>query len=164
MKTTLVALGALLPGCVLAQSMSWAWPSGGLDPDWRNAWFNAGFYSAHFDRKAGLEDFNPGLGIEYPLNPTYRLTAGIFRNSERETSRYLGLYVLPFEYRGIRFGAVVGGFDGYPRAHQGGWFPALIPVVAFEGRNWGLNVAVVPALRNRVHGAVSLQLKYRFKT
>ena len=56
----------------------------------------------------------------------------------------------------------MGGFDGYPRANNGGWFPALIPTAAIEGRNWGLNIAVVPSIKNRLYGAVSFQLKYRF--
>ena len=152
---------ALLPGMALAQSLNWDLPSG-HEFDVRRTWINAGFYSAHFKRNAGLENVNPGLGFEYPLNDTYRLTAGTFHNSDRRQSHYLGLYVLPLEYRGVRFGAVVGGFDGYPQARNGGWFPALIPVMAIEGQNWGLNIAFVPEVRDRVHGAISFQLKYRF--
>lgn len=32
-------------------------------------WLNTGFYSAHFDSNKGLRNANPGLGIEYKLNP-----------------------------------------------------------------------------------------------
>ena len=122
----------LLPGLALAQA------------DIGQVWINAGFYSLHFDRDKGLEDFNPGLGIEWPLDKTFSLTAGAFRNSDRERSHYLGLYVMPFEFHGVKFGAVVGGFDGYPTTNNGGWFPALIPDRAIEGKNWGLNIAIVP--------------------
>lgn len=160
-KRALLSLFALFPILGAAQSMSWDLPSD-VSFDWRRTWFNAGFYSAHFDRGAGKEDFNPGLGVEYPLNDTYRVTAGTFRNSDRRQSHYLGLYVLPFEYRGVRFGAVVGGFDGYPNYRNGNWFPALIPVVAFEGQRWGLNIAVIPTIKDRLYGAISFQLKYRF--
>ncbi|SDE18567.1 hypothetical protein SAMN05444679_118123 [Variovorax sp. CF079] len=62
----------------------------------------------------------------------------------------------------MKFGAVVGAFDGYPRSNNGGWFPALIPTAAIEGKNWGLNIAIVPNIRNRLYGAMSFQLKYRF--
>ena len=47
----------LLPGLALAQS---------FEP--KNIWINPGFYSAHFDSGKGLENANPGLGFEYPLN------------------------------------------------------------------------------------------------
>ncbi|RZL86113.1 MAG: hypothetical protein EOP82_31105 [Variovorax sp.] len=143
----------LLPGLALAQSDL---------ADLGKVWVNAGFYSYHFDRDKGLADGNPGFGIEWPLNETYSLTAGLFRNSDRLTSHYLGVYVMPFEFYGVKLGAVVGGFDGYPMSNDGGWFPALIPTAAIEGKNWGLNVAIIPSIRNRLYGAISFQLKYRF--
>ena len=105
-------LGALLlPGLACAQS---------FDP--KEIWINPGFYSAHFDSNKGLENSNYGLGFEYPLSDVYRLTAGTFHNSDRRQSNYLGLYVLPFEVYGVRLGAVVGGFDGYPNYRNGNWF------------------------------------------
>ena len=143
----------LLPGLAPAQS---------FEP--KNIWINPGFYSAHFDSSKGLENANPGLGFEYPLSDTYRVTAGTFHNSDRRQSHYAGLYVLPFEFYGVKFGAVVGGFDGYPNYRNGNWFPAIIPTAAIEGRNWGLNIAYVPTIRNRLYGAISFQLKYRFGT
>ena len=35
-------------------------------------WFNAGFYSAHFDTKKGLRNPNPGFGVEYKLSADRR--------------------------------------------------------------------------------------------
>ena len=148
------ALALLLPGLALAQSS--------FEP--KNIWVNPGFYSAHFDSGKGLENSNFGLGFEYPLNDTYRITAGAFHNSDRRQSHYVGLYVLPFEFHGVKFGAVVGGFDGYPNYRNGNWFPAIIPTAAIEGKNWGLNIAYVPTIRNRLYGAITFQLKYRFGT
>lgn len=156
----LPALSLLFPGLALAQSF--ALPTFDEPFDARKVWVNAGMYSAHFDSGKGLENFNPGLGFEYPLNDTYRVTAGVFRNSNRERSYYAGLYILPFEWQGVRFGAVVGGFNGYPNYRDGNWFPALIPTMAIEGKNWGLNIAYVPTVKNRLYGAISFQLKYRF--
>ncbi|VTU37333.1 hypothetical protein [Variovorax sp. PBL-E5] len=140
----------LLPGLAFAQ----------FDPG--QAWINAGLYSYHFDRHQGLEDSNPGIGIEWPLDSTYSLTAGVFRNSDRQQSHYVGVYVMPFEFHGVKLGAAVGAFDGYPKAFNGGWFPALIPTAAIEGKHWGLNIAFVPTIKNRLYGALSFQLKYRF--
>ena len=125
-------------------------------------WINPGFYSLHFDRNKGLEDFNPGIGIEWPIDKTFSLTAGAFRNSDRDRSNYIGLYVMPFEFHGVKLGAVVGGFNGYQMSNNGGWFPALIPTAAIEGKHWGLNIAIIPSFKNRLYGAISFQLKYRF--
>jgi len=130
--------------------------------DISQVWINPGFYSLHFDRNKGLEDFNPGIGIEWPIDKTFSATAGRFRNSDRDYSNYIGLYVMPFEFHGVKLGAVVGGFDGYQMTNNGGWFPALIPTAAIEGRHWGLNIAIIPSIRDKLYGALSFQLKYRF--
>lgn len=150
LPTLLAGASLLLPGLALAQV------------DISQVWINPGFYSLHFDRNKGLEDFNPGIGIEWPIDKTFSLTAGTFRNSDRERSNYAGLYVMPFEFYGVKLGAVVGGFDGYPKTNNGGWFAALIPTAAIEGKHWGLNIAIIPSIKNRLYGAISFQLKYRF--
>jgi hypothetical protein len=126
-------------------------------------WVNPGFYSIHYDRDAGLRDQNPGLGFEWPVSPMVSVTAGRFRNSNNALSNYVGAYVMPWQIGSWRFGAVVGGFDGYPNAYNGDWFPALIPVVAYEAAHWGLNVGIVPTISNRLYGAISLQLKFRWE-
>jgi hypothetical protein len=131
--------------------------------DLTRTWVNPGIYSLHFERDKNLNNVNTGFGIEVPLSNTYSFTAGVFENSNRATSHYVGLYVMPFDIGPFKAGAVVGGFNGYPNANQGGWFPALIPVVALEGRQLGLNVSLVPTVQNQLHGAISFQLKYRFK-
>jgi hypothetical protein len=148
----LAGAGLLMPGLACAEP----------DLDLGKVWINPGFYTLHFDRNKGLEDANPGIGIEWPINETYSLTAGLFRDSDRERSHYAGLYVMPFEFHGVKFGAVVGGFDGYPKTNNGGWFAAVIPTAAIEGRNWGLNVAIIPTIKDRLYGGISFQLKYRF--
>ena len=146
----LAGASLLLPGLACAQV------------DISQVWINPGFYSLHFDRNKGLEDANPGIGFEWPIDKTFSLTAGLFRNSDRNSSRYAGVYVMPFEFHGVKLGAVVGGFDGYQMTHDGGWFAALIPTAAIEGKHWGLNIAIIPSIRNRLYGAISFQLKYRF--
>ena len=127
-------------------------------------WVNAGFYSAHFDTQKGLRNANPGIGLEYRIDPTWSATAGRFRNSNNADSSYVGLYYQPWTYAGVKFGGVVGAFNGYPNAYNGGWFPAIIPTTTLESGHWGLNVALVPPLKDRLFGAVSFQLKYRFRT
>lgn len=154
----------LAPALVLATA---AWPAMGQAQEASSQflsrlWINPGFYSLHFDRDKDLEDQNWGLGVEYVLNDQWSLTAGAFRNSDRERSHYVGAYFMPFEWQGLKFGAAVGAFDGYPHYRDGGWFPALIPTVAYESRHWGLNVGIIPSYKDRLYGAITFQFKVRF--
>ena len=141
----------LLPTAGLAQ----------VDLDASRLWLNAGFYSAHFDTGKGLRDANTGIGAEYKLDETWALTAGHFINSDNAHSNYVGAYYQPWTVAGAKVGVVGGVFNGYPKAWNGGWFPALLPVASWEGQRFGLNVALVPPLKDRLYGAVSFQLKVR---
>ncbi len=67
-------------------------------------WFNAGFYSAHFDTDKGLRNPNPGFGIEYKLTDDLSLTAGGFTNSDNAHSNYLGAYYQPWRLGGVKLG------------------------------------------------------------
>ncbi len=131
------------------------------DFDARRLWVNAGFYSAHFDSDKGLRNANPGLGLEYKLNDHWSATAGRFINSNNAHSSYIGAYYQPWMVAGIKLGVVGGAFNGYPKAFNGDWFPAVIPVASWEGERFGLNIALVPPLQDRLYGAVSFQLKVR---
>ena len=131
------------------------------DVDTSRLWINAGFYSAHFDTDKGLRNANSGLGFEYRLNDSWSATAGRFTNSNNAHSNYVGAYYQPWTFAGAKLGVVGGAFNGYPKAFNGGWFPALIPVATWEGQRFGLNVALVPPLQNRLYGAVSFQIKVR---
>ena len=131
--------------------------------DLSKAWFNVGFYSAHFDTDKGLRNANPGLGIEYALDDKWRVTAGQFINSDNAPSNYLGAYYQPWQVGDIKVGVVGGAFNGYPKAFNGGWFPAVLPVASWESGRVGLNVTLVPPLKDRLYGAISFQLKFRLK-
>lgn len=124
-------------------------------------WLNAGFYSYHFDRDKGLNDSNPGLGAEYRFSTVASATVGRFYNSDRQYSSYAGVYYQPFRIGPVRLGAVVGAFNGYPNMRDGGWFPAAIPTASFEYKSVGVNVAVVPKYKDRLYGALSIQLKLK---
>ena len=125
-------------------------------------WLNAGFYSIHFDTDKGLRNANPGLGLEYKLNETWSATAGRFINSDNAHSNYIGAYYQPWTLAGAKLDVVGGVFNGYTKAFNGGWFPAVIPTASFEGQHWGLSVALVPPLKDRLYGALSFQVKFRF--
>jgi hypothetical protein len=131
------------------------------DFDASRLWLNAGFYSAHFDTGQGLRNANPGLGVEYKIDDSWSATAGRFINSDNAHSSYLGAYYQPWTLAGAKLGVVAGAFNGYPKAFNGGWFPAVLPVASWEGQRFGLNVALVPPVKDRLYGAVSFQLKFR---
>ena len=124
-------------------------------------WLNAGFISHHVQTDKGLNNNNYGLGAEYRYSTTSALTAGEFYNSDRQTSHYAGWYWQPLAIGSLRLGGVVGGFDGYPKMRNGGWFLAAIPVASIEYKRVGLNIAFVPTYQNRLYGAVSFQLKVK---
>ncbi|MGW8392477.1 hypothetical protein [Pseudoduganella sp. HUAS MS19] len=124
-------------------------------------WVNPGFYSYHFQRDKGFDDTNPGFGAEYRFSTVASVTAGRFHNSDRQMSNYAGIYYQPWAIGPVRLGAVVGGFNGYPKMRDGGWFLAAIPVVSVEYQRVGVNFAIVPTYKERLHGAFSVQLKFK---
>ncbi|WP_374580768.1 hypothetical protein [Pseudoduganella sp.] len=124
-------------------------------------WVNPGFYSYHFQRDKGFDDTNPGFGAEYRFSTVASVTAGRFHNSDRQMSNYAGLYYQPWSVGPVRLGAVVGAFDGYPKMRNGGWFLAAIPVVSVQYQRVGVNFAIVPTYKERLHGAFSVQLKFK---
>jgi hypothetical protein len=124
-------------------------------------WLNPGFYSYHFQKDKGLNNSNFGLGGEYRYSTVSSVTLGIFDNSDRQTSRYVGWYWQPLEFGPLRFGAVVGAVDGYPHMLDGGWFIAVIPTASIQYKLIGANLMFVPSYKDRLYGAISLQLKLR---
>jgi hypothetical protein len=127
----------------------------------RQVWLDSGFVTYHFQKDLDLNGRNTGLGVEYRFKDSMAVTAGRFYNSDREYSNYAGLYVQPWTVYGVKLGAVVGGFDGYPKMREGGWFLAAIPAATFEYKRVGVNIAVVPTYKNRLHGGISMQLKFK---
>ena len=128
-------------------------------------WLSTGFATYHFESDKGLNGRNPGIGLEYRFTNTMAVTAGRFFNSDLQHTRYAGLSYQPWSVNlgshPVRLGAVVAGFDGYPKMRDGGWFLAVIPAAAFEYKRVGINVAVVPTYKDRLHGGISVQLKFK---
>lgn len=124
-------------------------------------WLNPGFYSYHWQRDRGLNDSNPGFGGEYRFSTVASVTAGEFYNSDRQHSEYLGIYYEPIAIGPVRLGAAIGGFDGYPKMKNGGWFLAAIPVASVDYKRVGLNLSFVPSYKDRLYGALSFQLKFK---
>jgi hypothetical protein len=124
-------------------------------------WLNPGAYSFHFQRDKGFDNNNIGLGGEYRYSTTGSVMLGVFHNSDRDTSHYVAWHWRPLGLGPVHLGAVVGVIDGYPLMLDGGWFPVVIPMLSFEYHSIGANLLLVPSYQNRLHGAISLQLKLR---
>lgn len=129
--------------------------------DRHEVWVDTGFATYHFQRDQDLNGRNPGLGMEYRFSDAAAVTAGRFYNSDRQHSSYLGVYYQPWTFGPLRVGAVAGGFNGYPKMRDGGWFLAAIPTATIEYERVGINIAVVPTYKDRLHGGISVQLKFK---
>jgi hypothetical protein len=131
----------------------------------RQVWLNPGFFSWHYDRTRDFREDNWGVGVEVVLAPDHALMAGNFINSDRERSRYAAYQWRPLHWRpydiDVSAGIALGAFDGYPRNNNGGWFIGLFPLLTVEGKRVGANFSIVPTIKDRVHGAVVVQIKLR---
>jgi hypothetical protein len=131
----------------------------------RQVWLNPGFFSWHFDRTQDFRHDNWGVGVEVVLAPDHAVMAGNYINSDEERSRYAAYQWRPLHWRpydiDISAGIALSVLDGYPRMNNGGWFMALLPLLAVEGKRVGVNFSVVPTIKDKVDGAVVLQIKLR---
>lgn len=128
-------------------------------------WINPGIYSHHLDRSTHFRGNNVGLGAEVLIAPDHAVMAGSFINSESARSRYGAYAWRPLHWQfggiGVSAGVILGAFDGYPRYRNGAWFIAPMPVLAVEGKRLGVNLSLIPSLKNRVDGAIAIQVKLR---
>lgn len=132
---------------------------------WPRVWISPGIYSQHFDSSKGLRNDNPGLGVEAMLARDHALLAGTYINSNRGRTHYGAYEWRPLHWQvaglDVDAGIALGAFDGYPNYRNGGWFVAPLPLLAIEGRRFGVNLSVIPTIRNRLDGALAVQFKLR---
>ena len=131
------------------------------EPPQKSTWVNFGMYSFHGKEDVPLNNENYGFGIEYKYAPTQSITAGTFKNSDFEQSRYLGWYWLPLQWGPVRFGGIFGIIDGYSKALNGNFFPAILPAISYEGSRFGVNIYPIPGFENRLYTALTIQLKIK---
>jgi len=128
-------------------------------------WLNPGIYSQHFDSGKGLRNNNVGFGAEAILARDHVLMAGSFVNSNRARTRFAAYQWRPLHWRFSGYeaaaGIALGAFDGYPNYRDGGWFVAPLPVLAIEGSRLGVNLSLIPTVKNRFDGALAVQVKLR---
>lgn len=126
-----------------------------------STWINFGMYSFHGNEDVPLNNENYGFGLEYKYSPTQSITGGTFKNSDFEQSRYLGWYWLPLALGPIRFGGVFGVIDGYSKAMNGNFFPAILPAISYQGSRFGVNIYPTPGFGDYVYTALSFQINIR---
>ena len=121
--------------------------------------------SYHFDRDKDLRENNIGLGVEVLLAPDHGLMAGTFMNSRDERSYYAAYQWRPLHWRPgdthVSAGIAIAAIDGYPTYRNGGWFLSLLPLLSIEGRRIGVNFSIIPTIKDRIDGAVAVQIKLR---
>lgn len=149
-----------------SESMRQALAADGAAAKRLEAWINPGLYSRHFDRDLTLRENNYGAGVELVSGREHGVMLGVYRNSNDRHTRYVGYIWRPLQWGpddGLRAGAgvIVAAFDGYPLMRDGGWFPALLPVVSVEYKRVGVNFTIVPGYKDRLHGAIAVQAKLR---
>ena len=127
-------------------------------------WLTATTVSWHPDRAyaraLGLNDVTPGLGIELHLRDDTRLLVTGLRNSYGRQSLVLAAAWQPVKLFGVRVGAAAGAMSGYYYS-ENRFGPMAAAVASVEGARWGANLVAVPKVRDRSHGALTLQVKWR---
>ena len=122
--------------------------------------------SQHLQNASQYNQQNFGLGVEIPFQADWlpvadaRYALGFFRNSERARSIYAGAFLFPFgkPQDTLKFGALVGVINGYERANHGGFFPLVVPTLAFELDGLGANLFLVPPVAG-IPATLALQVK-----
>jgi hypothetical protein len=155
-------MGLLLALTTLAAKAEISNPFEFIEPENKNQlWLNAGMYSYHFAKDHGFNNNNVGFGGEYTFSSIASLTVGGFKNSDSAHTNYTGIYYHPISAGFMKFGFVAGVMNGYPAANDGNYFPALIPTISAEGKWVGANIFVIPSIGDKVHSAISFQLKLK---
>lgn len=137
----------------------------GAQETWPQVWINPGIYSHHFNTNKGLRNNNVGFGAEVMLTNEHLLMGGSFINSNRARTHFAGYEWRPLHWRysGVDVGAgiLLGAFDGYPNYRDGAWFVAPLPMLSIEGRRLGVNLGLIPTIKDRFDGALAIQVKLR---
>ena len=127
-------------------------------------WLNPGIYAFHFDRDKDLRDDNIGFGVEVVVAPDHAVGAGSYVNGNRTRLRYAAYAWRPLHWRpsgaDVLLGVVAGAFDGTPTIGTAAGSLRRCRC-SIEGRRLGVNLSVIPTIRDRVDGAIAIQLKLR---
>lgn len=138
-----------------------------LNIEEKKGWVTLGGLSKHdgkrLDTGEDYNEFNPGLGYEYPVDENWSLSAGVFQNSYAKASFYVAAFRQLFGTQQYRFGVSGGLFTGYEYASV---VPSLMPTFMYEKDRWGLNFFYAPSInrdgKKVSNNTIIVQLKVRF--
>jgi hypothetical protein len=143
-----------------AEGSDFSWPdSNNYTP--QALWLNAGDLSYHFQSGENFRGDNWGFGAQIDFPHDLSLLGGTFINSDRQRSYDAGVLWEPYSIGPVKLGAVAGGFNGYPYFRNGAWFPALLPMASASYQSIGANVTILPNYKNKLHGALVVQLIFK---
>jgi len=104
--------------------------------------------SYHLDRTQGYNERNYGVGIEYTVATDLRLKLDDYKNSFNRNSIVAGAIYTPLDVKVAHLGAILAVVNGYAMHNNGGFFPALIPVISFDRWRVGANVFYAPKYKD----------------
>lgn len=128
-------------------------------------------FTRHFpDSNSDMNEHNDGLGLEYIVRKNVSLTAGMFNNSLRKDTYYVGIVYTPFRVLGLYTGFVIG-LDvsgGYNSINPCKPIIGTLHFTTGSESLIGLNIDVLPGGMNKdsttnMYGAVAVSMKYSFK-
>lgn len=122
-----------------------------------DTWVSFGGVSHHLS-DGNYNERNGGLGIEHDLSKNWRLMAGMYKNSFRRDSLYVGGGYLPLRIGPVRLGAAGGMFSGYG---ENAVFAAM-GAAMIESKRWGLNILYMPKYSGQ-GGLLAFQFKVKFQ-
>jgi hypothetical protein len=124
-------------------------------------WVNTGGVSRHFEDN-GRNEVHPGLGIEYRLNSDTSVMLGYHKNSLNLRTQYASVQYQPLHLGPLKIGVSAGVMSGYPLKRDGGFFPAVLPMITYESKTFGVNFGIIPNIPSqKVEGAFVAQIKWR---
>jgi len=127
-----------------------------------NLWIAPGIFSHHFDRNAGYRERNWGFGVQSNLSESVSVMAGNYINSDNDRSDYAGVIWQPWSWHSVKIGLAAAAFNGYPLMLNGGWFPAILPLLSIRNERVGVNLTAIPSYASRgLHGSVAAQFLLR---
>jgi len=120
-------------------------------------WLVATVASLHAD-PAGMRQYNPGLGVEVG-----HWAAGEYVNSLDRKTWYGGYKWFINGDPSWRIGLLAGAATGYNPIHGLHVLPVPVPMLSYEGRQLGANLALLPNPLQWNESAIALQLKVRLR-
>lgn len=125
-------------------------------------------FTRHFPYSSpDLNEHNRGFGLEYRLRKDVNLTTGIFNNSLRKDTAYVGVQYTPYRVFGLHTGVVVaidlsGGYNSINNPIK----PIIGALHFATGNEYpiGFNIDILPGgwNRDKVDGAAAVSMKYSF--